>query len=301
MALFFYRILYFLRESFKNVRYSLFLNIVSVFTIAVSLVLVGFFAFLLLNAGRFLDEVAQDLRISVYLNDDITPEQIDALALELRRKPEVEEIEVVTRAEDRRRSMALLSPMLLEGLDEQSIPAQASIEIGLKKRSLRRADIEEVDQWLRQITEVDAVDDALFGADQLRVLHAGIDLIQTAGLIVSMIILLAAVFFTFSTIKLAVYARQQEIEILRLVGATHRFIRVPFYLEGILQGLVGSLVALAILATMRNQVNSFVREVHLLNLEFELLPSHTLLLFVAGGVLLGFLGSALSISRYLRA
>jgi len=295
-----YRLYYFVREALKNIRHSFFLTTVSVSTIAVSLILVGFFTFLLLNANRFLDRVAQDLRISVYLKDGAPPERIDVLLAEIRARDEVSAAEFVTKAEDRERSRKLLPDELLEGLDEESVPAQASIEVTLEKRRLLKSDIETVNAWLTSLEAVDAVDDTLFGADKLRVVHATIDLVQVSGAVISIIVILAAVFFTFSTIKLAVYARKDEIEILRLVGATNRFIRIPFYIEGFVQGVVGSLLAVAIILVIKQQLNAFVREVHFLNLRFELFESGMLLWFLAGGVVLGVLGSVLSVGRYLR-
>ena len=89
MAIFFYRLSYFVREALKNIRHAAFLTGVSVATIAVSLVLVGAFSFLLLNANRFLDQIAQDLRVSAYLTPDAGPEAIDALVGQLRERKEV--------------------------------------------------------------------------------------------------------------------------------------------------------------------------------------------------------------------
>ena len=131
----------------------------------------------------------------------------------------------------------------------------------------------------------------MFGADKLRVVHASIDLVRVAGLIISVILVLAAVFFTFSTVRLANYARQEEIEILRLVGATK-----PLHSRSLLyRGLPckdswGSGLAAVILVLLRGQLNRFVEEVHFLNLHFELLPTSSLLLFFAGGVALGLVG-----------
>ena len=295
-----YRLYYFVKEAMKNIRHSFFLTTVSVSTIAVSLILVGFFSFLLINANHFLDQIARDLRISVYLEDGVAPERIDVLLAQIRERPEVDSAEFVTKAEDRERSRALLPAELLEGLDEESVPAQASVEVTLKKRRLLKSDIEEVNTWLASLAEVDGVDDTLFGAEKLRVVYATIDLVQVSGSVISLIVVIAAVFFTFSTIKLAVYARKDEIEILRLVGATNRFIRIPFYIEGLFQGVVGSVLALVIVAVIKGQLNTFVREVHFLNLRFELLEGGMLLWFLAGGVLLGVLGSVLSVGRYLR-
>ena len=300
MGLFFYRTFYFLREAAKNIRHSLFLTTVSVSTIAVSLILVGFFAFVLVNANRFIDQIARDLRITVYVKSDATPEAIDRLVAQVKAHPRVEDVEFITRAQDRERSLALLSPQLLEGLDEASIPAQPSLEIRLEKRQLLTSDIDEITRWLTDLEAIDEVEDTLFGEERLRIVNAAIDLVKLAGSIISVIVLLAAVFFTFSTIKLAVYARQDEISVLRLVGATNRFIRAPFYLEGILQGIIGSVLAFVILLVVRGQLNTFILRAHALYLEFDMPPMLLMGAFFLGGVLLAVLGTALSVGRYLR-
>ena len=300
MGLFSYRAFYFLREAAKNIRHSLFLTTISVSTIAVSLILIGFFAFVLINANHFIDQIASDLRITVYVKNETTPEAVDALVTQVRAHPRVDAVDFVTRAEDRQRSLALLSPQLLEGLDEASIPAQPSLEIRLEKRQLLTSDIDEITTWLGELEAIDNVEDTLFDGEKLRIINAAIDLVKLAGSIISVIVLLAAIFFTFSTIKLAVYARRDEIEVLRLVGATNRFIRAPFYLEGVIQGVIGSLLAVLILLLLRGQLNVFILQAHSLYLEFELPPPLIMVAFFCGGVVLALLGTALSVGRYLR-
>ncbi|MEC9072102.1 MAG: FtsX-like permease family protein, partial [Myxococcota bacterium] len=115
-----------------------------------------------------------------------------------------------------------------------------------------------------------------------------------------LVVLAAAIFFTFSTIKLAVYARREEIEVLRLVGATDGFIRIPFYIEGFLAGLLGAIGALIIIAIIHARLLAFVEEEHFLNVSLDLMPLGMLLWLFLGGILLGLLGSALSVGRHLR-
>lgn len=301
MGLFLYRFYYFFREAGKNLRQSPFLTVISVSTIAVSLILVGFFATVLVNANRFLDDIASDLRISIYVTPGASPEAIEKLLVTVGAHKDVEDVQFVSREEDRERSRELLDESLLAGLDEESLPAQASLEVSLRSRKLLKRDIEALEAWLATLESVETVDRTLFGADKLRVIHASIDLFRVTGIIISVILVFAAIFFTFSTIKLAIFARQDEIEILRLVGATGRFIRVPFYIEGFVQGVVGSFVAFAIILLIRGRLNVFVRETHFLNLKLDLLPTTILVWFFVGGIALGLLGSALSIGRHLRS
>ena len=291
---------HFFSEAWKNIRSAPILTTVAVLTIAVSLILVGLFGFVMINADRVLDAVAEDLRITVYLADDVTSEEVDALQRLIANRDEVDTVTFLTAEDDRARNVALLSSELLEGLDEEAIPGQPAIEIQLAPRQRTKDDFANLDLWLEELTHVDSVQDAYFGADKIRILFAIIDLVRFTGILICLIVLAAAIFFTFSTIKLAVYARKEEIEVLRLVGATDGFIRAPFYIEGALAGLCGSLTALAIIAFIHSRIVAFVEEEHFLNVSLGLMPAGVVLWLLLGGVTLGLAGSALSLGRYLR-
>jgi cell division transport system permease protein len=294
------RAAHFFSEAWKNIRSAPILTTVAVLTIAVSLILVGLFGFVMINADRVLDAVAEDLRITVYLADDVTSEEVDALQRLMANRGEVDTVTFLTAEDDRARNVALLTEELLEGLDEEAIPGQPAIEIQLAPRQRTKDDFANLNIWLEELTHVDSVQDAYFGADNIRILFAVIDLVRFTGILICLIVLAAAIFFTFSTIKLAVYARKEEIEVLRLVGATDGFIRSPFYIEGALAGLCGSLTALAIIAFIHSRLVAFVEEEHFLNVSLDLMPAGVVLWLLLGGVTLGLAGSALSLGRYLR-
>ena len=294
------RIALFFREAGKNIRAAPLLTLVSVLTIAVSLILVAFFFFVMVNANNVLDAMAHDLRITVYLAEDVTPERIDAVQTRIAEREEVRAIEFLSGEDDRTRNKALLSADLLEGLDEAAIPGQHCLEIELEPRQRSKEDFAAIAAWLQELGEIESVQELYFGADKIRVLFAVIDLLRVIGLIICIIVLAAAVFFTFSTIKLAVYSRKDELDVLRLVGATSGFIRAPFYIEGTLAGLLGTLTALVIVAFIHTRLVAFIEEEHFLNVQLDLLPAGMLLWLLVGGVALGLTGSALSVGRHLR-
>ena len=295
------RLLLFVREAWKNIQAAPVLTLVAVLTIAMSLVLVGFFIFVMVNAGELLDAIAHDLRITVYLSDDASTEQIESLRDEIARRDEVATLSFITAEEDRERNIALLSAELLEGLDDEAIPGQRAIVVQLEPRQRKKGDFARISAWVEQLSGVESVQELHFGADKIRVLFAAMDVVRVIGLIICIIVLAAAVFFTFSTIKLAVYARRDEIEVLRLVGATDSFIRAPFYIEGALAGVFGSITAWLIVAFIHARLIAFVEEEHFLNLTIDLLPTEMVIWLLVGGVVLGLTGSALNVGRYLKA
>jgi cell division transport system permease protein len=287
-------------QTFKNVARSPFLTLVSIATIAVSLILTGFFGYVFFQVNSLLDDVGRDLRITVFLTDGTPPEQIAALAGQIKGREEVDEVEFLSAREDRERNRALLPASLLEGLDEDSIPGQPCLEVSLKKRQRLKDDFENLAQWINGLKGVGGVEDILFGADKIRLVFVLIDAFKYVGVIISLVIFFASVFFVFSTIKLAVYSRRDEIEILRLVGATDAFIKIPFYAEGVLHGIAGAAAATAIVLGMNLQLAFYMEEQHNLNWQLDLLPGPLVAWFFVAGTLLGLLGSMSAIGRYLR-
>ena len=221
-----YRASYFFKEAFKNVRHSMLLTVISILTIAVSLILVGFFGGLLLAASDLIDDLAEDIRISAYLESDISPKQVSSLIASIQNRDGVETVEFVPLEDDRLRNRDLLSDELLAGLDDASIPASPTLEIVLEKERRLRKDVDEVSVWVKDLKGVDGVSEVEIGMDKIRLGLAFVDVFRSLAWAICVILIIAAVFFVFSTIKMAVHARADEIEILRLVGATPRFIRL---------------------------------------------------------------------------
>ena len=296
----FYRATYFFRESFKNIRHSPLLTGIAILTVAVSLILVGFFGGLLYAASGLIDKVADDIRISAYLKDDVGDAQVEAIRAEIEAREGVESVEYITLGEDRDRNRALLSEELRAGLDEESIPASATFEIVLERSRRLRRDVEEVAAWVQGLDGVDGVTEVEVGLDKIRLGLAFVNVFETLAWAICIVLLIAAVFFVFSTVKMAVHARADEIAILRLVGATARFIRVPFYIEGIFQGMMGSIIAFIIVLWVDARLDTYIREEHMLDIELDLLPTPMILWFFLGGILLGFAGSVFSVGRYLK-
>ncbi len=295
-----YRIGYFIREAFKNIKASPLLTGISILTISVSLILVGFFGGLLFAAGGLIDKVAEDVRISAYLDPATPQDQVDALKAQIEQRRGVESVVFIPIEEDRARNRALLSEELLAGLDEESIPAVPTLEIVLEKERRLRRDVDHISAWAVQLEGVAGVSDVEMGMDKIRLGLAFVDVFNSLAWWICGVLVIAAIFFVFSTIKMAVHSRADEIEILRLVGATGRFIRLPFYLEGLFQGLMGSIIAFSSVVYIHHRLNSYIREEHLLDVDLDLIPTPLIVWFFAGGILLGLLGSVFSVGRYLR-
>lgn len=295
-----YRIGYFFREAFKNIRQSMLLTSISILTIAVSLILVGFFGGLLTAASGLIDKIADDIRISAYLDAGATSDQVDALTQAIEERPGVESVTYIPLEEDRARNKALLSEELLADLDPESIPAAPTLEIVLERDRRLRRDVETTSAWVSTLEGVEGVSEVELGMDKIRLGLAFVDVFNSLAWAICIVLIVAAVFFVFSTIKMAVHSRSAEVEILRLVGATGRFIRMPFYIEGVFQGLMGSCIAFSVVVYIHHRLNTYIREEAAVDFQLDLMPASLVVWFFVGGILLGFLGSVFSVGRYLR-
>lgn len=234
-------LLYFFREAAVNLLRSWKTSLVAVLTIAVSVLLGGAFLLASQNLMESVQNWRRDMRVVVYLRPQADPAR---LAAEAAAAPWVASAKAVSPGEAKQRFREIFPSLsgLVEGWDEEPLPA--SIEIALRDPSGRSAEVRRwIDGW-RARPEVEMVDDDREWLGQLETLVAvgrGIGLALAGGL------LGAAVFTIASVIRLAAYLHQEEISILRLVGATEFYIRGPFYAEGLLQGLIGGAVAMGAL------------------------------------------------------
>lgn len=256
---------YFLRRALRNMAQSPFLCIAAVATVAVSLSILAFFAIIVFNVEKITARWSQEVQVIAYL--DAVPESA-ALArqvAEIRKVPGVSGVDIISREQafERFRSRLGLHADLLDGVDPQILPA--SLEISLEPGYRNRQGVEAVVDALKARGELS---DLRYGHDWLLRFEAFLGLLRVLGLVLGGFLLFATLFIVSNTIRLTLFARREELEVMALVGATPRFIKTPFVIEGALQGLVGGLLSL-----------SFVYLVYLLFLREGLAT----LLFAAGG------------------
>jgi cell division transport system permease protein len=272
----------------------------SLLTIGVALILLGLFLGVQQNLTGLVNHIGRELTVTVYLDEGISEKEIDELVATVKTWPDVENVRYIPIEEVRKQNIEMFPEPLLEGRSLDNFPAEPVLEIALTLKKRTSEDFDDLAERARSIEKVKAVNEVDFGEEGIRLIFAIMDGVRYVGMLISIIILLAALFFVFSTIKLGVYARQDEIEILRLVGSTKRFIRIPFYIEGILQGLGGAMIATVVLYLLHAYIDQFLKDAHQINLKIHLFPEYFFALFVLVGLLLGVIGTRLSIGKYLK-
>lgn len=218
-------------------------SLLSVLTIAVALVLVGSFGLVVGNMQGLLDEVGRELQVVAYVQRDLDPVKLRQLAQRAAEVEGVDQVAVVTPEEALERFRRSVGGAdLLEGLDENPLPA--SLEIALQP-AFRSA--EGLTRVAAALQELPGVHELAHGQDWVEGYARAVSLARAAAIGLGLVLSLAALLIVANTIRLGVYAREDELEILGLVGASRTYVRVPFLLEGSLLGLAGGVLALAVL------------------------------------------------------
>ncbi len=292
---------YCFEEAFAELWRNRLVNLVSISTIAVSLVILGIFASLSTNLSALLEGWSNRVQVTAYLTDDARPTDREELESLLASLDEVESFEFVSKEQAVERFRSYFPE--LEGLPGmlESNPLPASIEIQIADGHRAPEDVHQFADALKDGAGVESVDYDLLWIERLTAI---IDLVRVVGFFIGGAMVVAAIFTIFNVVKLTVYGRQDEIGIMRLVGATHTYIRGPFLVEGMLQGGLGGALALGLLYLthqflLREVLSSSRLVLGAAWLTF--LSPQAWAMIVLGGMMVGLLGSMLSVRRFLRS
>jgi cell division transport system permease protein len=284
-----------LAEALRSIGANLSTTFASAVSVLVGMFLIGVF----IGIGTWLvswsDAKKRELVVSVFIADSATPKQIDQLRVHLESDPRVKDggITFISKAKALE-IMEKRNPELTENLVSNPLPA--SFDVVPKRGEDTSAVAASV-----QRSKLAAVDEVRHGKEVsdriLQIARA----IQVVFLIVVVVLLGASTILIANTIRLSIFARRREIEVMKLVGATNWFVRGPFMLEGVLTGLAGSVAAVALLFLGREvAVPSIVGHIQDDPEVRALAFSYTAVLLVVIGLVIGALGSGLTLRRFLR-
>ncbi len=295
------RLAYLVKEAMTNIRLNRTTTLVAVASTAFTLACFGVFLLLYLNLRGVVSSLQDDIKVVVYLHDGLSAQGLSDFQQRLRSEREVAALSYVSKEQalaDFREQFPSESH-LLQGLGENPLPASFVVTLSPRFRSS-----EAVKQWVKRLTTVPGVGQVQYSRDWIENLATLVGFIELGAIAVGGILSAASVTIIASTIRLTLYARQNEIEILRMVGATGAFIKVPFLLEGAVLGAVGGLLSLAIL---RGGFDLFKLQLgptgRFLGIEswLNFFPGHVSLWIIMAGLALGFTGSLVSLIQFGRA
>ena len=296
----FEKLRYFILRAVRNMRQWPLLCSASILTMAVALATVATFFLIVVNVEQLANRWTREIQVVAYLQEPPEQQRLPELVNRLKDFQEVETVSYISPADAMKRFEKRLGDeaALLEGVSRDLLPA--SFELGLKPEFRSQQGINAVIERLENVLDIE---DLRYGQAWLERFNRFVGMLRFVGMVLGGFLLLAALFIVSNTIKLTLYARRDELEIMALVGATMRFIKVPFILEGAIQGLLGGLISLVFLALSFTFVIS--RSLHsfwLTPTDFDLLflTANQQIVLVLSGVLLGILGSLSSLRRFVR-
>jgi cell division transport system permease protein len=280
-----------LRETFLAFRRAPLLSALSITTIAFSLFVFGLFGLVAVNLNIAMRGVAERVEIVAYLRRGTPVEAVTMAMADIEAFPEVDNVEHVTQAEALSRARRELREFQDIFQDVESNPLPASLEVKLKP-AFRNA--EHATQVADRLKSFAFVEDVRYGRDWVEKLDSLRNLAGAVGFVIGLAFAAVSVIIIGTTIRMAVLQRSREIAIMRLVGATDGFIRMPFLLEGLVKGVFGG--GAALLLTYGIWAIASAR----LNFSATFFDMPQALLGVAAGGLIGLLGSLVSVGRHLR-
>jgi cell division transport system permease protein len=275
------------REALTASRRAPLLSALGVITIAFSLFAFGLFGLVAINIRRALEQVSERVEVRAFLSDSADIEQVAAAMKDVGEFPEVLRVDYLSKEnalERARKEMGEFADVFEAGV----LPA--SIEVHLRPGMRSPSVVKSVADKIRTYQ---FVDDVRYGEEWVEKLYRLRNIATVAGIALGVAFAAVAVIIIGATIRMTVLARAKEISIMRLVGATDMFIRLPFLIDGLVKGVFGGLLALLFVWVANRVVNQYFIETIFFDRELVFLG-------VVGGAVMGVLGSLVSVGRHLR-
>lgn len=289
---------YFWGEALKSVFHHGWMSVASIAVVAITLLILGSFMVINYNVALLTEDIKEQVQIVLYIDENAKEQEVLELQSLLVSHPQMEEVRFVSKQEAMERLKKQLGDraFLLDGYEEEDKnPLRDSYELRTKVP-------EEISVVAGEITEYTAVGYLDYGSGVVEPLFQFTGIVRWIGLVFMGGLALTAVFLIAHTIRLTVYIRRKEIMIMKYVGATDWFIRWPFIFEGLLLGLAGALVPVIIIHYAYQVaflwMESNVYFVNLIPTEEIMMEIMQVLLPL--GVILGVLGSSISVRRFLK-
>lgn len=288
---------YLTREGIHNVWSNRLMSLASVAVLTSCLMLIGLAFMLYANINVALEDVQDQSVIMVYLEDDVTEDEINAVGQDIRLLADVDTAEFVSKEDAYQQQLESLGDeaSLMEGLEENPLPDAYTVELST---------LENYDTVQAQLKDIDHVATVRGNSDlasQVRSIQRAVTVV-CVGMIV--MLLLVSLFIISNTVRVTMYNRRLEISIMKAVGATNWFIRWPFIVEGIVLGIISGLLSEGLVFGLykltMNAIDSVFQILGDGALPFGNYAVGMLIVFILVGILAGTVGSIVSMSRYLK-
>ena len=283
-------------QAKKNVFRNGLMTIASLFTIACCLLILGFFTVLSFNMNYITEQIKNQCEVQVYVKDGTSEKRIEEMHEDISSLPNIKEVTYFSKSEAFNyyihENMFPDNPELAEGLDENTFRDSFKIKI---------EDISKTQDTVDTLLKISNVDDVVNKQEVVNVIVNFSNTVRKFTILIMILLLIIAIVIMSNTIRLTMYNRRKEINIMKYIGATDRFIKTPFIIEGIIIGFIGSAIAFAVISFGYLALSDYLsKSIDL----FTLMPYATIWPFLCGlflftGSFIGTAGSLISMRKYL--
>jgi cell division transport system permease protein len=291
---------YALRWALRNMKGNLFPNLTTIAIIGISLLIFSSFSLIAFNLASLLKIWEDKFEVIAFLKRGTSLNEVEGVLKQIRQLDGVETVNYLSPFD----AMAFMETRLgkqknlLEGIQPAVLPA--SIEIRLKKDYWGQTKIEDVISHLKGVSQIEEIQ---YGQEWIETFSVLVYLVRFTQWILGGLLLAAIIFIVSNTLQLTISSRREEIEAMQMIGANPAFIQVPFYLEGLFQGLLGATMAMGLLFLLYQVVLVIITPLMkgwMAGLPILFLPWETIVWVLSGGMILGLFGSFVASMRFLR-
>lgn len=287
---------YFWGETFRSLFRNRFMAIASVLTVTLSMFILGVFLSAVLNINHMASYLENQVEMTVYLKDGLTTDQVMGIGKYLKAQPGMKEIKFTNKDQAMKDFRERMGDQqgLLDAINGNPLPASYQMSFQTPEQLKTAAEV---------VAKYQGVETVQYGKDIIEQLYKVAQVIRLSGIVLIIFLAGAELFIISNTIRLTVFARRREIQIMKYVGASNGFIRWPFLFEGMVIGFLGSGFASLILWEGYKTVVSEMAAAGLVFIPMiPLWPfmGDTTLIILAAGIVIGVMGSAISLRKYMK-
>lgn len=289
-------LVYFLREAFKSMSRNRLLSIATVSTVAICILILGIAVLITVNAGNFISQLESDVEIVAFLDDTLSKSKAADIKDNIQKLDGVKSVQFVSKQEALQRLQEKFGKNeynLAETIGDNPLPNTYEI---------KARDPHKVPGLASRIGKINGVYKVNYGQGVVERLFKVTSWIRGLGIVVVVLLVFGAVFLIATTIRLAIFSRRREIHLMKLIGATDWFVACPFFIEGVLLGSAGALIAILVLAmgygSLLHNMGSNLFFIPMVNSQGFLTRFY--LYLVLTGAALGVIGTSISLKRYLQ-
>jgi cell division transport system permease protein len=289
----------FFKRAIDDIFKNRFLNIVTIITISLSILIISAFILFFINTSEIINSWKKGLRIMAYLLPGTDNADLADLKLAIQSLDNVDKLRFIPKQEalNQLKAQMKYQSSLFENLTENPLPDSFEIRMTASTESWQK-----IESLAAQIESLSQIEEVEYGQRWLGRFANLITLFRLAGYAMGALFFMAAIFIVANTIRLVIYSRREEVEIMRLVGATDNFIKLPFYIVGLIQGALGAIIGQGLLFISFILISSNVEQGFFPGLfRFQFLSPLILSEILLGSMLVGWLGCYISLKQFLKA